>query len=75
MASEMIANIWRAGVDFRSSSLVPDVAAPLEGARGREVLMMGRSVLLLTAPPVRHNSTLLRLPDDFEEIRIEDTPI
>lgn len=39
MASEMIANIWRAGVDFRSSSLAP-VSAPLVGAVGRDVLMM-----------------------------------
>lgn len=59
MASEMIANIWRAGVDFRS--LVPDVAPPLTGAGGRDVLMMGRSMSLRPAPPVRQWCTLLKI--------------
>ena len=40
MASEMIANIWRAGVDLRSSSLAPVDAPPLAGAMGRDVFIM-----------------------------------
>lgn len=58
MASEMIANIWRAGVDFRSTSRVP-TAPRVRGGGGSDVLIMCRSCADLLATSV-HNKNAHR---------------